>query len=210
MKYILTFLAVVSLATGLVEAQTAKKKPKPSGGVLSLSARSWQDPLQTNIRLSNNSAGALTFTFPGPTNTVNYIITSGSVPRVPSGTISATLAIDASFGAQFAAYDGCPNPTWRILVMAHGTNWSSEDARWWSNPASAYVQGGVAIVSAPVDPALWSNVNGQYGSSRPAEFASAFYDVSHYGITFGACFFGHGVFMQSGSASARLTDYRIQ
>jgi hypothetical protein len=123
--------------------------------------------------------------------------------------MTATLAIDASGDATFAASDGCPNPAWRLLVMAHGTNWSDNDARWWSNPESASVQGGVATVSASVDPSHWSNVNGQYGSSRPEAFAAAMQDVSHYGVTFGACFFGHGVFVQRGTAGAKLTDYVV-
>lgn len=196
-----TATAVVSL-----DKKKPPTPPTPQPATLSLSARSWQDPLDTNVPLSNDSSGALQFTIPPVGHSVNYLITSG--PRAPLGTVTATMRIDASPDAVVVANE-CGNPRWRILLMAHGTNWSDPDARWWSNPASAAVTGGAATVSAPLDPSQWSNVNGQVGSSRPTEFAAAMRDISHYGVTFGGCFFGHGIFMQSGTATAHITSFQV-
>lgn len=194
------------------------KKPQPppsSGGVVSLAKSNWQDPLSTRIVLSNDATGALQFTFPPQGNSVNYLITNSSSVKAPVGKIQVTFEAVASANAVFSyqteTFNTCPGePDWRILVMAHGTNWSDPDARWWSNPLKGILANGAVTVAVPVTPDQWSNVDGQFGSTRVSQFTAAFHDVSHYGLTFGGgCFFGHGVFMQAGTAVGKLHDYRI-
>ncbi len=89
-------------------------------------------------------------------------------------------------------------------------------ARWWSNPVSLVLgdTGGQVVLSAPIDPAQWSNVDGQKGdfdTNTLAGFQAAMQDHNAVGFTFGACFFGHGVGLAAGgTARFTLTDLRIE
>lgn len=90
------------------------------------------------------------------------------------------------------------------------------NARWWSNPVSLVLgdTGGPVVLSAPIDPAQWSNVVGQRGDADAetlAGFQDAMSNHNAIGFTFGACFFGHGVGLAAGgTARFTLTGLTVQ
>jgi hypothetical protein len=97
-----------------------------------------------------------------------------------------------------------------VILFAHDLrgrpDWGSEHARWWSR-ASGKLADGPVTLDVPLQVGNWSNV---FGGQDAARFASALSDISHLGITFGAdCFYGHGVWMQSRTAVARLTEFQV-
>lgn len=83
---------------------------------------------------------------------------------------------------------------------------------WWSNPGSAVLTApGTGSVSVAVTPALWSDWNGQVGTTDPTAFAEAAANPDLIGLSFGGgCFFENGVGMRTGSATFKLTSYVIQ
>jgi hypothetical protein len=85
---------------------------------------------------------------------------------------------------------------------------------WWSNPTSyTFVDGTTSdtiTLSVALDPALWSDYNGQYGSAVPVDFAAAVAKVGEIGLSFGGgYFFANGVGVSAGSASFILTSYSV-
>ena len=85
---------------------------------------------------------------------------------------------------------------------------------WWSNPSSAVLTApGTAVVTANVDPAMWSDWNGQFGTvdaETTAAFEAAAADPDLVGLSFGGgCFFENGVGTSSGSATFKLISYTI-
>jgi hypothetical protein len=81
---------------------------------------------------------------------------------------------------------------------------------WWSNPASAVLTApGVGVVTANVDPAMWSDWNGQNGTTDVAAFNDAASNPDLIGLSFGGgCFFENGVGVD-GSATFKLMSWTI-
>jgi hypothetical protein len=86
---------------------------------------------------------------------------------------------------------------------------------WWSNPSSATV---TSITSSdgsatftfdvPVNPAQWSDWNGQAGTTVPDAFATAAVHVKDVGLSFGGgCFFENGVTSANASGTFTLTGF---
>jgi len=62
-----------------------------------------------------------------------------------------------------------------------------------------------------LDPGQWTDTNGNLGTSDPIRFAAALADPMTIGLTFGGgCFFGHGVYIDGGTARFILTSYVVQ
>jgi hypothetical protein len=80
---------------------------------------------------------------------------------------------------------------------------------WWSNPASVVVANGTLQVTANVDPAQWSDWNGQFGTTVPDGFNAAAANVTDIGLSFGGgCFFENGV-GAPGGASFTLNGFTV-
>lgn len=80
---------------------------------------------------------------------------------------------------------------------------------WWANPDSqTLVNGNNLTLTATVEPAEWSDWNGQNGATVPDAFASAAGNVTKIGLSFGGgCFFENGVGTADGSGSLTLDSY---
>jgi hypothetical protein len=186
-----------------------------SGGgySLPLNARGFET-IPTTQPLSNDGSGSLVIPISADvSNATGYVYSTGTVQRVIAGRVRATLAVTASDAARFAFWPEpgqCGDPSWRVILFAHDLmgmpDWGNEYARWWSR-ASGKLAAGTVTLEVSLQVANWSNVAGGQDAAR---FASALSNISHLGITFGAdCFYGHGVWMQSGTATARLTEFRV-
>jgi hypothetical protein len=130
-------------------------------------------------------------------------------------TITATFAIEGVATFQYYGQpDACGAPAnTRLYFNTNGpfayTNF------WWSNPASAVLTApGTAVVTANVNPAMWSDWNGQFGTvdaETTAAFEAAAADPDLVGLSFGGgCFFENGVGTSSGSATFKLISYTIE
>lgn len=129
-------------------------------------------------------------------------------------TITATFVIEGAGTFEYYGQpDACGAPAnTRLYFSTNGpfayTNF------WWSNPASmALTSPGGGTVTANVEPAEWSDWNGQRGTVDPATtaaFEAAAADPDLIGLSFGGgCFFQNGVGMSAGSATFRLMTFTI-
>jgi hypothetical protein len=186
-------------------------------GVMSLDAAKWTEGLvPTYITFRNDAAGALMFEVPGVGKSVNYAY-APSPSRAVAGTLHVTLRIDATGGQpQFLgapeAGNTCAAPaTLRPFIFANNNDWSDPFSRWWAAADFVTLAPGSFTLDIPLAPERWTSVNGIAGSAAPTQFASALQNVSSLGVSFGAgCFYGHGVYVDGGTARWVLTAYEVR
>jgi hypothetical protein len=194
----------------MMDADAKRPAAAPSGPVaLSLAAKRWRR-LPLAYRPTNDATGALVADVPQRPATVNYLYTA-SPSRTLTGTIRASLTISGDGTAWPNEPCGAPDTSAavRLLIFANGEDWSGEFSRWWSNPDRVLLSGrGAFVLETPIDPARWTSVYGKRGTDAPAGWAAALRDVSYVGVTFGSCFFGHGV-TADGPVRVALTRYEV-
>ena len=196
---------------------------------LSLAPSAWTLTYEgpTAIQLTA-SGGGLAFAFPVfdgvTTASANYLTTRVQTPRSAAPMISADVQVFTATGAeQFINYfpydpDCQAASTVRLYFEVKGMKYNSPSDRWWANPPTgAYMgaftltgAGGIATLSVPLIPSEWSNAQGQWGSSVPSQFAAAVKSIARVGVTFGGCFFGHGVGVSNGTATFKITRFEVQ
>ena len=84
--------------------------------------------------------------------------------------------------------------------------------RWWSNPSAVVLAptDGPVSLTVPLQGEKWTAVNGMSGVQQPNGFAAALAHPANIGLTFGGgCFFGHGVFIDGGTATLTVTGFSI-
>jgi len=184
---------------------------------MSLDPAKWTEGLvPTYITFRNDTTGALMFDVPGVGKSVNYAY-APSPSRTITGTLHVTLRIDATGGLpQFIgapeAGNTCTAPaTMRPFIFANNNDWSGAFSRWWAASDFVTLAPGSYTLDIPLSPERWTSVNGIAGSAAPTQFASALQNVSSLGVSFGAgCFYGHGVYVDSGTARWVLTTYEVR
>lgn len=182
-----------------------------------LDASKWTEGLvPTYITFRNDSSGALMFDVPGVGKSVNYAY-AASPSKSITGTLHVTVRIDATGGQpQFLgapeAGNTCAVPAnMRPFIFANNNDWSGQFSRWWAAADSVTLAPGSFTFDIPLAPERWTSVNGIAGSAAPAQFDSALQNVSSLGLTFGAgCFYGHGVYVDGGTARWVLTAYEVR
>jgi hypothetical protein len=79
---------------------------------------------------------------------------------------------------------------------------------WWSNQESQVLANGRWTLTATVEPAEWSDWNGQNGATQTAGFADAASNATLIGLSFGGgCFFENGVGTADGSGTFQLDSF---
>jgi len=220
-------LKPVLLVAFALLALAAKPQPPPPG--VSLDPTKWLihnsawTPAPHPLPLLGMSGWY--FDFPDGSDSVNYVM-------VPYTTLM-TQAQSVTFSAQIIATGGAPvfHPAYepgntcdpppttrahfaRLFAIHHKAveEYSAPDNyRWWTNPTALLLTPGSATISVPLDPGQWTDTNGNLGTSDPIGFAAALADPMTIGFTFGGgCFFGHGVYVDGGTARFVVTSYTVQ
>jgi hypothetical protein len=147
------------------------------------------------------------------------VTTAYTKPMASASSISMTLSITASSGVVFdyhtEASNTCPgSATVRLYFQQQGDDLTIADAtyRWWSNPSARVLAptDGPTRLKVPLHGDKWTDVNGMTGVQQPSGFATALAHPANVGLTFGGgCFFGHGVFIDGGTATFTLTGFSI-
>jgi hypothetical protein len=98
----------------------------------------------------------------------------------------------------------------RLFIQRKGDTLMAdhEDYRWWSEPIDLTEMGWKSI-TVEITPALWSQVFGRNGATRPDAFRRAIEDAAHVGFTFGGMFAGHGV-KAIGDVTLTITQYTVE
>lgn len=135
-------------------------------------------------------------------------------------TIDVSVTMTKDSGTTYV-YDGpAPGnpcdvaPSAHLLLVRHPDALGPGDPRWWWRGGSIPLGAGDITLSADLtDLSQWSDVNGLTADSSPAATAR-FHDVLRWlgtvGLTFGGgCFYGHGAWIDTGSARFTVTDFSV-
>ena len=181
----------------------------PSGRALSMSSADMP------------SSGLASFGFTSTPNTALLANMKGSskgslLGNLTGKTITANFTISGATGAftywgEGTADNPCVNPAnTRLYFTTDNGGGFAFTHYWWSNPSSAYLANGTFSVTATVEPAEWSDWNGQGGLVEPAGFADAASNVTLIGLSFGGgCFFENGVGTTDGSGTFTLNSFSV-
>ena len=154
-------------------------------------------------------------------NTALLVTTHGAYKGATLGdltgkTITATFDISRATGAFTYYGQGTPsNPcgtpaNTRLFFQTDNGGGFAFTHYWWSNPASQVLANGPGTLMVNLDPAMWSDWNGQGGLVEPAGFADAVANVTVIGFSFGGgCFFENGVGTTDGSGTFTLDSFTV-
>ncbi len=161
--------------------------------------------------------GAATFDFTAAPNTALLVTDHGSLKGTDLGNLTGK-AITATFditGAGTFTYFGNPNgcgtpASVRLYFQTDNGGGFAFTHFWWSNPESQVLDNGSFRLTANVEPAEWSDWNGQNGATVPDGFAAAASNVTTIGFSFGGgCFFENGVGTSNGSGTFQLKEFAV-
>ena len=162
-------------------------------------------------------SGIASFNFTDQANTALLVTTHGAykgdtLGNLTNETITATFNISGATPGAFIYYGTCgstPAST-RLFFQTDNGGGFAYTHYWWSNPASQVLANGTWTVSAKLDPALWSDWNGQFGTTESAGFADAASNVTVIGLSFGGgCFFENGVGTTDGTGTFTLDSLTV-
>jgi hypothetical protein len=198
--------AVLSSAPAMADASNWKLGYyTPSGRTLSFA--------------ESGNAGIASFDFTDQNNTALLVTKHGAGKGSTLGdltgrTITATFDISGLTGAftYFGEPDGSGAPsTTRFYFQTDNAGGFAYTNFWWSNPESqALVANGQFTLTATVEPAEWSDWNGQNGASQPTGFADAASSVTMIGLSFGGgYFFENGLGTTDGSGTFTLDSFTV-
>lgn len=147
------------------------------------------------------TGGLMTFS-QTQTMSITYKVSARNATFAPNDTAGGTCLTP---GGQFVLYMQHSNDT------TDPPNW-----KWWGHPTFVLANGTYdtsGTLSIALQPNLWSDAVGVYANSDPtalAGFTDTLAHVGVVGITFGGgCNFGHGTFLQSGTASMEVDGFAV-
>jgi hypothetical protein len=145
----------------------------------------------------------------GQTLTLNYSIT-GSNPVWAQHVQSGGTILDI-FGVGESSDQNPASLTlflWRQGDDLGGGQTGKASYRFWCPTRALLKLGANQTLSCKIDGSVWTNVAGQVD---PNGFAAALANALGLGLTFGGQnFFGHGVYLQSGSATFTINSFTVQ
>lgn len=190
--------------------------PAPAPATISLAKKSWATLSDPNpFPLGNDSAGGLYFDFPAAPKSMGYLYNK-TPPKTIGGTVVISLGVATTGTPVFKNWeqsDSCaPQAHPFFMSGSDPFNAAKPLARWWANPASYTLASGNTTLSIPLTPENWSSADGRWANADAttlAAFNAAKSNVSGMGVTFGGCFFGHGVSVSGGTARFTINSYKI-
>jgi hypothetical protein len=157
------------------------------------------------------SSGA--FAFPGRGGVAGYFYTKPPASIALGQTVTLVYSIDGSTPVW-----GVSDPTDVPPATLHLFLWRSGDDlscngvmasyRFWAPSGVTLKLGDSQTLTSVLDPSVWTNCYGQHDASG---FAGALENAMGIGLTFGGQnFFGHGVYLSSGSATFKVNSYTVR
>lgn len=182
---------------------------------VSLSPRAWTT--QGSIRVSFVSEpDGLGMVMPAWPEFIGYAWTGINGPL--SGAVHVALRVEQTPGVVFRwdtePWNTCENTPAQVRPFFaswdKGRKYIGFSHRWWSNPVAFVLGGSSWEADIPLDPAQWSGVRGLFGTDDLANWEADVAGAQAVGVSFGGgCFFGHGVGVESGSATVVITRLEV-
>jgi len=175
--------------------------PIPTAGL-------WVDFGRNEPTISSGS-----FTFPGPSGVAGYFYTKPPATIAQGQTVTLLYSIDGST-PEWGVSDptDVPPATMRLFLWRGGDDLSCDGVmvsyRFWAPSGVTLKLGDNQTLTSVLDPSVWTNCYGQHDTSG---FAGALENAMGIGFTFGGKnFFGHGVYLTSGSATFKVNSYTVR
>lgn len=210
-------LSVCLVATATAQGKGQGRGKPPKGGT-----STWQlDGVRTGV----SPAGHPIVSVPPLPGTIYRLLLPMRANILSARGLSLTVQI-ATTGTPFFDWRTEPWNTCNAPPTARpyfervdpGQGVTPEFRRWWSNPAAIELRNdgtaaGTFSLFVPFDPAVWSSVNGRFGTDSPeatAGFRDTLTNLGAIGFSFGGgCFFGHGIFLSGGTATLEIRQFAI-
>ncbi len=188
MNRIATFLLVVGISSCL-------------GYSLAASSCQW------TVKYSKEMPPCFADTFTFPTKDGVHYVVRPSHPLKLGQTITIRFSIEGT--GRLVPTEGAPPAKLRLLLQQKEDTLTAaeQDKRWWSAPVDLIA--GEHTLTAKIDPALWYQVFGQNGATRPERFKEAIEHLGNVGFTFGGVFAGHGVFSETAPMTFVLKEFSV-
>ena len=166
-------------------------------------------------------AGTASFDFTSQDNTALLVTSHGASKGTNLGdltgrSITATFHISGANGAFTYFGEGtvdnpCGTPAnTRLYFQTDNGGGFQFTHFWWSDTAFQFLDNGTFTLTATVQPAGWSDWNGQPGATQAVGFADAASNVTSIGLSFGGgCFFENGVGTADGSGTFTLDSFNV-
>jgi len=187
--------------------------PPAEANVVSLDPQSWHIYYSEGMppNPSSETGAAWSFAFPSGEHGghVNYVQTPFRVTTTLQN-VTMTFRVESD-QPLYDVIDRTDHPpaTFHIFFEQRNDDLIEPNGRWW-------VHGGYNLgsqdnqtitLTVPLTSDQWSNVDGQ---TDPKDFAAAWANVGWIGVTFGGQFFwGHGVALDSGTATFVLINFEV-
>jgi hypothetical protein len=199
------YLSLVVLASACLifggAASSLSTIPIPGAG-------QWVDFGRNEPTISNRA-----FTFPGPSGVAGYFYTKPPASIARGLTVTLVYSIDGS-SPEWGVSDpnDIPPATMHLFLWRSGDDLSCNGAmasyRFWAPSGVTLKLGDSQTLTSVLDSSVWTNCYGQHDISG---FAGALEDAMGIGFTFGGQnFFGHGVYLSSGSATFKVNSYTVR
>jgi hypothetical protein len=237
MRTRLIVVTAVALATSVTQTNYSAL-PAPPGAPVSMAASAWSIRYSPGMPTAPSPAAiGWKFDFPkaiagtcpaAPTQPPNFdrsechhvdYVTAAYHSPILAKSVTITFSVagdNPAFDFHTAPGNSCNTPaTMRLLLeRSYDESLSQIMYRWWSNPISfVLARTGPMTLTVPLTPDQWSDVNGQLGSASSTTvsgFKDTLADIGAVGMSFGGgCFSGHGVYLNSGSATFNVTAFTL-
>jgi hypothetical protein len=163
--------------------------------------------------------GIASLNFTVQDNTALLVTTHGASKGSTLGdltgkTITATFDITGVTGAfTYFGEPSCPGgppANTRLFFQTDNSGGFAATHYWWFDPQFQVLASGSWALTAVVEPAGWSDFNGELGPAFAAQFLDAASNVTTIGLSFGGgCFFENGVGTTDGSGTLTLDTFTV-
>ena len=143
--------------------------------------------------MPKDTNGKFYFDFPQGGGWAGYFATTSTPIKVGS-TITLKFTLSGTGKLIPMKESGSGSPAVHLLLWRQNDNMALETYRYWSSGGVELTKTGQFTLSQIVDPAKWTDVYGKPGTDNPADFTALLNNLAYLGFTFGAEFFGHGVY----------------
>ena len=171
-------------------------------------AGQWVDFGRNEPMISNGA-----FAFPGPSGVAGYFYTKPPATIAQGQTVTLVYSIDGSAPVwEVSDPTDLPPATMHLFLWRGGDDLSCNGVmasyRFWAPSGVILKLGDSQTLTSVLDPSVWTNCYGQHDTGG---FAGALENAMGIGFTFGGNnFFGHGVYLTSGSATFKVNSYTVR